>query len=48
VLRLAFLAPQVTDQIVSGTQSADLTAQKLSRLLELPHAWSEQQALLDA
>ena len=46
VLRLAFLAPSIVDRILNGTQPADLSAQKLMRLAELPHSWSEQEALL--
>ncbi|QDZ01337.2 recombinase family protein [Nitratireductor mangrovi] len=46
VLRLAFLAPKITGQILSGSQPPELTAQKLSRMPELPHAWSQQQRLL--
>jgi len=45
VLRLAFLAPSIVDRILNGTQPADLSAQKLIRLAELPHSWSEQEAL---
>ena len=46
-LKLAFLAPDLVDRILNGSQPPELTAQKLSRLPELPHAWSKQRALLD-
>ena len=44
VLRLAFLTPKIADQILSGSQSSELTAQTLSRLPELPHSWTEARA----
>lgn len=31
---------------LNGTQQVELTAQKLSRLTELPHSWADQRALL--
>ncbi|WP_127143080.1 recombinase family protein [Pelagibacterium montanilacus] len=46
-LRLAFLAPSIVDKIIAGTQPADLTAHKLSRLAELPASWAEQQKLFE-
>lgn len=45
-LKLAFLAPDLVDRILNGSQPPELTAQKLSRLPELPQAWSKQRALL--
>jgi hypothetical protein len=45
-LRLTFLAPLIVDRIVAGSQPADLTARKLSRLPDLPFSWSEQEMLL--
>ena len=45
VLRLAFVAPQITDRIMSGTQQPELTGQKISRLPELPRSWTEQHQL---
>ncbi len=45
-LKLAFLAPDLVDRILNGSQPRELTAQKLSRLPELPHAWSKQRGLL--
>lgn len=48
VLRLAFLAPKITDQILSFAQPPELTAQTILRLRELPHSWTEQYELLGA
>ncbi|WP_457939409.1 recombinase family protein [Mesorhizobium sp. 10J20-29] len=45
VLPLAFLAPRLIDQILSGNQSADLSARQLARQ-DLPLLWSEQLAAL--
>jgi DNA invertase Pin-like site-specific DNA recombinase len=45
-LRMAFLAPAIVDRIIAGTQPADLTAHKLSRLPDLPLSWREQETLL--
>ena len=41
VLPLAFLAPRLLDQILTGNQPADLSARQLARQ-ELPLLWSEQ------
>jgi hypothetical protein len=45
-LQLAFLAPEITRSILLGTQPADLTAQSLKRLGQLPASWQEQRRLL--
>lgn len=45
ILRLAFLAPDMVDRILYGSQPVELTAQSLSRLTELPHFWADQRAL---
>jgi site-specific DNA recombinase len=45
VLPLAFLAPRLLDQILSGNQPADLSARQLARQ-DLPLLWSEQLAAL--
>ena len=42
ILPLAFLAPKIVDAIIAGEQPIDLTAQRLSRLPDLPLAWHEQ------
>lgn len=46
ILPMAFLSPKITEAILTGRQSVDLTIAKLTRMLELPMAWKEQQALL--
>ena len=46
ILPLAFLSPGITAQIVSGKHPAGLTAQRLSRLPDLPLSWSAQDDLL--
>ncbi len=45
-LRLAFLSPRLVKQILDGTQRADLTAEMLTRQVELPLAWATQDRLL--
>jgi hypothetical protein len=45
-LPLAFLAPDIVEKIVAGTQPADLTVEKLRRIGALPYQWDEQRALL--
>ena len=46
ILPLAFLSPKITDIIVAGAQPIELTAQRLSRIGELPQSWSRQIAAL--
>ncbi|QDZ00575.1 recombinase family protein [Nitratireductor mangrovi] len=46
LLPLAFLAPCITETILSGTQPEHLTAQRLSRISDLPLSWARQQSLL--
>jgi len=43
---LAFLAPDIVEAILAGTQPADLTTQTLIRRTDLPLNWAEQRALL--
>jgi transposase-like protein len=45
-LQLAFLAPDLVDCILDGTQPLSLTAERLKRVAELPLLWDEQRALL--
>ena len=47
-LTLAFLAPDIIKSILDGTQPADLTAETLRRLPNLPMDWNAQQRLLGA
>jgi site-specific DNA recombinase len=44
--RLAFLSPEITTAILDGRQPVQLTAARLSRLTDLPLAWSEQHKVL--
>jgi site-specific DNA recombinase len=47
ILRLAFLAPSIIEEIVQGHQSPELTAQALStRRGELPLSWQAQREAL--
>jgi site-specific DNA recombinase len=45
-LPLAFLAPDIVENILRGTQPVDLTVEKLRRIGSLPHQWDEQRSLL--
>jgi DNA invertase Pin-like site-specific DNA recombinase len=45
-LPLAFLAPDIVENILRGTQPVDLTVEKLRRIGSLPHQWDEQRAFL--
>jgi hypothetical protein len=47
VLRLRWLAPDITSAIINGRQPAQLNAKRLMRLIaQLPADWSAQRALL--
>ncbi|MEQ1956269.1 recombinase family protein [Mesorhizobium sp. CN2-181] len=46
VLRLAFLAPSIVDDVFSGRQPPHLTARMLSRFEDLSFGWNEQHAQL--
>lgn len=46
LLRLAFLAPEIVDAIVSGNHPPELTAHRLIRQLDLPTDWIAQKHLL--
>jgi acetylglutamate kinase len=46
LLRLTFLAPDITRVILEGRQPPDLTAAKLLRDTRLPLAWEEQPTAL--
>ena len=45
-ISLAFLAPDITEMIVTGTQPMRLTPEALKRACPLPVSWNEQRALL--
>ncbi len=46
IVRLAYLAPDITTAILDGRQPANVTAARLSQTSELPLAWSEQRRVL--
>lgn len=46
ILPLAFLAPEIVEDIIAGQQPSDLTAEALIRRTNLPMAWSEQRRAL--
>lgn len=48
ILPLAFLSPKLIDAILTGSHPVQLTAQRLSRLSDLPNCWSAQEAVLTA
>ncbi len=45
-LQLAFLAPDLVEAILDGTQPVALTHERLKRAGELPLLWDEQRAML--
>jgi site-specific DNA recombinase len=47
LIRLAFLAPDIVASIVEGRQPTTLTAEALTRRIELPLSWSAQRAALN-
>ena len=46
LMPLAFLAPDIVEAILAGTQPVDLTAETLTRHADLPLSWADQKALL--
>lgn len=46
VIDLAFVAPDITESIITGRQSADFTAEGLIRKIDLPQDWDKQRQLL--
>lgn len=46
ILRLAFLAPDVTEAILDGRQPIELSVQKLAMTSDLPTDWDEQRRAL--
>ena len=42
VIMLAFLAPDITESIITGLQPADLSVEKLTKRIDLPLGWMEQ------
>lgn len=46
LMPLAFLAPDIVEAILAGTQPVELTAETLTKRTDLPLDWAEQKALL--
>ena len=46
VVNLAFLAPNIIESIIAGHQPADLNVEKLTKRINLPLKWAQQQKLL--
>jgi DNA invertase Pin-like site-specific DNA recombinase len=46
LIRLAFLAPDIVESIVEGRHPATLTAESLTRRIELPLSWCSQRTAL--
>ena len=47
LIRLAFLAPDIVESVVEGRQPTTLTAEALTRRIELPLSWSAQRTALN-
>jgi site-specific DNA recombinase len=47
VIRLAFLAPDIVESIVEGRQPTSLTAEAVTRHIEIPLEWRAQAAALN-
>jgi hypothetical protein len=47
LIRLAFLAPDIVESIVEGRQPTTLTAEALTRRIELPLSWCAQKTALN-
>ena len=45
-LPLAFLAPDIVEAILAGTQPVNLTVEEIRRMPALPYGWQEQRAAL--
>ena len=46
LVRLSYLAPDITEAILDGRQPSDLTAEKLLEHSRLPLAWLDQRIVL--
>lgn len=46
IIHLAFLAPEITEAIIEGSQPADLSVHKLIKTIELPIHWQQQKQTL--
>ncbi|MET2829328.1 recombinase family protein [Mesorhizobium shangrilense] len=46
ILPLAFLSPKIVEAILAGSQPPDLTVRHLTRLIDMPLAWQDQEIVL--
>jgi len=46
VMNLVFLAPDITESIITGYQPPDLSVEKLTKRIDLPLDWAQQRSLL--
>jgi hypothetical protein len=46
LIRLAFLSPTLVRQILEGRQAPHLSIEYLTRRIDLPHDWADQESLL--
>jgi len=46
LLPLAFLAPDIVESVLAGTQPVHLTTELLTKRVDLPVAWAEQRTHL--
>jgi hypothetical protein len=46
LLPLAFLAPDIVESVLAGTQPVHLTTEMLTKRVDLPIDWREQETLL--
>ena len=46
VLHLAFLSPQIVEEIIDGRQAEEVSVHRLRRLSSIPYNWAEQAKLL--
>ena len=47
VLHLAFLSPQIIEEIIDGRQAEEVNVHRLRRLSSIPYNWAEQAELLN-
>lgn len=46
IIKLAFLAPEIVEQIISGKQPITLNVEKLTKQIDLPYYWNEQRRII--
>jgi site-specific DNA recombinase len=47
LIRLAFLAPDIVESLIRGRQAVALTAEGLTRRIQIPLDWHSQKSALD-